>query len=95
MTCTQPGCGGTMVRILVSGDPGRGAAVSGDDLRQADGRLGQPAGKGPIMGCEPNARALRFGLERSYRTLARLTPDEDRRIELVDMANAIRPRTLT
>jgi hypothetical protein len=24
-----------------------------------------------------------------------LTPDEDRRIELVDMANAIRPRTLT
>ena len=36
-----------------------------------------------------------FGLERSYRALARLTPDEDRRIELVDMANAIRPRTLT
>jgi serine/threonine-protein kinase PknG len=56
---------------------------------------GQPAGNGPIVGCEPNARALRFGLERSYRALARLTPDEDRRIELVDMANAIRPRTLT
>lgn len=45
---------------------------------------GQPTGKGPIMGCEPNARAL-----------ARLTPGEDRRIELVDMTNAIRPRTLT
>jgi serine/threonine-protein kinase PknG len=56
---------------------------------------GQPAGDGPILGCEPNARALRFGLERSYRALARLTPDEDRRIELVDLANAIRPRTLT
>jgi serine/threonine-protein kinase PknG len=111
------------VRILVSGGPGQGAQISGDDLRQADGRLGQlamddvrreqltveilraaldwcgtgqPAGKGgPIMGCEPNARAVRFGLERSYRALARLTPDEDRRIELVDMANAIRPRTLT
>jgi serine/threonine-protein kinase PknG len=108
------------VRILVTGDgPGR---VSGADLRQADGRLGQlvmddvrrqqltveilkaaldwcttgqSAGDGPILGCEPNARALRFGLERSYRALARLTPDEDRRIELVDMANAIRPRTLT
>jgi serine/threonine-protein kinase PknG len=108
------------VRILVAGDgPGR---VSGADLRQADGRLGQlvmddvrrqqltveilkaaldwcttgqPSGDGPILGCEPNARALRFGLERSYRALARLTPDEDRRIELVDMANAIRPRTLT
>jgi serine/threonine protein kinase len=96
--------------------------VSGDDLRQADGRLGQlvmddvrrqqltveilraaldwcasgpPMGTGPILGCELNQRALRFGLERSYRALARLTPDEDRRIELVDMANAIRPRTLT
>ena len=56
---------------------------------------GQPTGKDPILGCEPNARAVRFGLERSYRALARLTPDEDRRIELVDMANAIRPRTLT
>jgi len=108
------------VRILVSGEkPGH---VSPDNLRQADGRLGQlvvddvrkqqltveilraaldwcatgqPAGTGPILGCEPNARALRFGLERSYRALARLTPDEDRRIELVDLANAIRPRTLT
>jgi serine/threonine-protein kinase PknG len=110
------------VRILVARGPGPGAQVSGDDLRQADGRLGQlgvddlrreqltveilraaldwcgtgqPTGKSPILGCEPNARALRFGLERSYRALARLTPDEDRRIELVDMANAIRPRTLT
>jgi serine/threonine-protein kinase PknG len=108
------------VRILVSGDgPG---AVTGDDLRQADGRLGQLAvddmrrqqltieilraaldwcqagrssGDGPIAGCEPNARALRFGLERSYRALARLTPEPARRIELVDMANAVRPRTLT
>jgi serine/threonine-protein kinase PknG len=50
---------------------------------------------GPILGCEPNARALRFGLERSYRALARLAPDKGRRIELVDLANAIRPRTLT
>ncbi len=55
---------------------------------------GQPAVGGPILGCEPNARAVRFGLERSYRALARLTPDEARRVELVDMANAIRPRTL-
>ena len=56
---------------------------------------GQPAGGDPILGCEPNARAVRFGLERSYRALARLTPDEARRVELVDMANSIRPRTLT
>jgi serine/threonine-protein kinase PknG len=50
---------------------------------------------GPILGCKPDARAVRFGLERSYRALARLTPDEARRVELVDLANAIRPRTLT
>ncbi|MGH3201658.1 MAG: tetratricopeptide repeat protein, partial [Streptosporangiaceae bacterium] len=56
---------------------------------------GQPAGGDPILGCEPTARAVRFGLERSYRALARLTPDETRRVELVDLANAIRPRTLT
>jgi serine/threonine-protein kinase PknG len=48
-----------------------------------------------VLRCEPNARAVRFGLERSYRALARLTPDDARRIEFVDMANAIRPRTLT
>jgi serine/threonine-protein kinase PknG len=123
------------VRILVS------AGVTGDDLRQADGRLGRLAldearrqqltveilraalewassalppgsqasgqhapgapasgaasGDGLILGCEPNERALRFGLERGYRALARLTPDRNRRIELVDMANAIRPRTWT
>jgi serine/threonine-protein kinase PknG len=56
---------------------------------------GRPTGGGPILGCEPSARAVRFGLERSYRALARLTPDQARRVELVDMANAIRPRTLT
>jgi len=56
---------------------------------------GQPTGGAPILGCEPNARAVRFGLERGYRALARLTPDEARRVKLVDMANAIRPRTLT
>jgi serine/threonine-protein kinase PknG len=56
---------------------------------------GQPAGGDPILGCEPNPRAVRFGLERSYRALARLTPDDARRVELVDLANAIRPRTLT
>ncbi|HEV2253352.1 MAG TPA: tetratricopeptide repeat protein [Streptosporangiaceae bacterium] len=108
------------MRILVSGD--RQAGVTGDDLRQAGGQLGQlalddvrrqqltveilraaldwctsgqHASGAPILGCEPNARAVRFGLERSYRALARLTPDDARRVELVDMANAIRPRTLT
>jgi serine/threonine-protein kinase PknG len=104
------------VRILVS--PG----VSGDDLRQADGRLSRmtldearrqqltveilraalawtgsdrqaATGNGIILGCEPNERSLRFGLERGYRALARLTSDRARRITLVDMANAVRPKT--
>jgi len=54
---------------------------------------GKPAGT--ILGCEPTERALRFGLERGYRALARLTPDRQRRIELIDMANEVRPRTWT
>jgi len=32
---------------------------------------------------------------RSYRALAQLTPDRSHRIELVDLANAIRPLTWT
>jgi serine/threonine-protein kinase PknG len=56
---------------------------------------GAPAGYAHILGCEPNERALRFGLERGYRALAGLTPDPARRVELVDMANQIRPRTWT
>jgi serine/threonine-protein kinase PknG len=63
-------------------------------------RPGTPPGAAPvgderILGCEPNERALRFGLERGYRALASLTPDPARRVELVDMANEIRPRTWT
>ena len=50
---------------------------------------------GRILGCEPNERALRFGLERGYRALASLTPDPARKIQLVDMANNIRPKTWT
>jgi serine/threonine-protein kinase PknG len=48
---------------------------------------------GQLLGCEPSERSVRFGLERSYRALARLAPDRRRRIELVDMANDVRPRT--
>jgi serine/threonine-protein kinase PknG len=50
---------------------------------------------GTILGCEPNERALRFGLERGYRALAKLTSDHRRRVDLVDRANAVRPRTWT
>jgi serine/threonine-protein kinase PknG len=53
------------------------------------------SGDGRILGCEANERALRFGLERGYRALASLTPDPARKIELVDMANGVRPKTWT
>ena len=85
------------------GDPARrarlgelraGAGIwAGAGIRAAPGSGRHASGDGLILGCEPNERALRFGLERSYRALARLTSDRGRRIELVDMANAIRPRT--
>jgi serine/threonine-protein kinase PknG len=56
-----------------------------------------PAGSAPagerLLDCDLNERALRFGLEKSYRALARLTSRDDRRIELVDLANGVRPRT--
>jgi serine/threonine-protein kinase PknG len=45
------------------------------------------------LDCELNERALRFGLEKGYRALARLASGDDQRIELVDLANDVRPRT--
>jgi len=50
-----------------------------------------PGGK--LLGCEFTERGLRFGLERSYRAQARLATDHHRRIELVEEANSVRPRT--
>ena len=74
----------------VAGARPAGARAGGS----ADGGASSEGG-GAILGCEPNERALRFGLERGYRALAGLTQDPSRRVELVDMANSVRPRTLT
>jgi len=52
-----------------------------------------PVAGGQLLGCEFNERALRFGLERSYRAQARLAADQRHRIELVDRANYVRPGT--
>jgi serine/threonine-protein kinase PknG len=68
----------------------RAALGWSEDSGRAPARI---AGDGLILGYEPNERSLRFGLERGYRALARLTSDRSRRIELVDMANAVRPKT--
>jgi serine/threonine-protein kinase PknG len=46
-----------------------------------------------LLGSDLDERGLRFGLERSYRTLARLAPGGEERIDLVERANRYRPRT--
>uniref|UniRef100_UPI0035717646 serine/threonine-protein kinase n=1 Tax=Streptomyces albiflavescens TaxID=1623582 RepID=UPI0035717646 len=46
-----------------------------------------------LLGSELDERGLRFGLERSYRTLARLARGGEERIDLVERANRYRPRT--
>ncbi|ASW55876.1 serine/threonine-protein kinase [Plantactinospora sp. KBS50] len=48
-----------------------------------------------VLGHPPTERGLRFGLERTYRTLAQLATAPAARIALVDRANEVRPRTLT
>lgn len=60
---------------------------------RASKRTPSPGAK--VFGHNLSERSLRFALERCYRTLARLAGEPGRRIELVDKANAIRPRTLT
>jgi serine/threonine-protein kinase PknG len=47
-----------------------------------------------VLGCTLTERDLRFGLERAYRSLARLADTTPERVALVDQANAVRPRTL-
>ena len=56
-----------------------------------------PAGLRPgqkLIDRDVEDRSLRLGMEHVYRSLARLATDRAKRIELVDQANAVRPRTL-
>ncbi|MEE1938065.1 tetratricopeptide repeat protein [Streptomyces sp. TRM 70361] len=62
------------------------------------GRPGEPAPASPgrppdLLGCELDETGLRLGLERSFRRLARLAQSGTERIELVERANRLRPRT--
>ncbi len=61
------------------------------------GSRGAAPSQGPsgsaLLGSTLDERGLRFGLERSYRMLARLAQRGDERIELVERANRFRPRT--
>lgn len=57
------------------------------------GRAADPAARRVLLGSDLDERGLRLGLERSYRTLARLAPGGEERIDLVERANRYRPRT--
>jgi serine/threonine-protein kinase PknG len=52
-------------------------------------------GRPSLLGYRFAERDLRFGAERFYRELARWAPSSAERIELVDHANEVRPRTWT
>jgi len=59
------------------------------------GRPDGAAGAGPVLllGHPAQERELRFALEKSYRVLARLAEQPEKRIEWVERANRTRPRT--
>ena len=59
------------------------------------GRPDGPAAAGPIqlLGHPAEERELRLALEQSYRVLARLAEQPEKRIEWVERANRTRPRT--
>ncbi|WP_406139832.1 tetratricopeptide repeat protein [Streptomyces sp. NBC_01089] len=57
------------------------------------GRGGQVVQSTTLLGSPLDERGLRFGLERSYRVLARLAQRGEERIDLVERANRFRPRT--
>ncbi|MFG2892810.1 tetratricopeptide repeat protein [Streptomyces sp. NPDC048248] len=66
--------------------------LSGSHGAGPDG--GQTAHVRPsLLGSALDERGLRFGLERSYRMLARLAQRGEERIEMVERANRFRPRT--
>ncbi|MGW2635392.1 tetratricopeptide repeat protein [Streptomyces sp. NPDC001348] len=81
-------------------DPSRRERLSAEVLGSAldwilsGGQGAQPATGGRVLlGSGLDERGLRFGLERAYRTLARLAPGGEERIDLVERANRYRPRT--
>jgi serine/threonine-protein kinase PknG len=63
-------------------------------LSQIDRGHVKPDPSVTVLGHQLDDTNIRLGLEHAYRNLARLSPDRDKRIELVDLANRVRPRTL-
>ncbi|WP_405679765.1 serine/threonine-protein kinase [Streptomyces xanthophaeus] len=79
-------------------DPERQERLAAEVLGSAldwvlSGSRGSDPGRTTLLGSQLDERGLRFGLERSYRLLARLAQRGEERIELVERANRFRPRT--
>ncbi|SOD86525.1 serine/threonine-protein kinase [Streptomyces sp. Ag109_G2-15] len=82
-------------------DPARREQLSAEVLGSAldwilstgEGTAQPAVGGRVLLGSGLDERGLRFGLERAYRTLARLATGGQERIELVERANRYRPRT--
>jgi serine/threonine-protein kinase PknG len=70
------------------------AARAGQQLPAAVLGVAPPAPPDPAGNGSADERRVRLALEREYRTLARVSAGPDR-IRLVDLANSVRPRTLT
>ncbi|MFF0447539.1 tetratricopeptide repeat protein [Streptomyces sp. NPDC004609] len=79
---------GTALDWVLSGSPGAPPSVPGS--ASTSRRAGVPS---VLLGSELDERGLRFGLERSYRVLARLAQQGEERMDLVERANRFRPRT--
>jgi serine/threonine-protein kinase PknG len=79
-------------------DPADRASLTRDLLNAALQLLGSgrihPDPHVTVLGEPLVERRLRSGLERAYRALAHLAPTQEQRIQLVDQANQVRPRTL-
>jgi hypothetical protein len=83
--CTRCGSGYSFAPKLAAGElhAARALVCAGGDR----------AGGEVVLGCRLTDREVRRGLERHYRTLARLERDKAARRRLVEQANAVRPLT--
>jgi serine/threonine-protein kinase PknG len=98
---------GTAADLLVAGSILESLAVRGEQRVRLQAEVLESAlalverggafddGRSSLLGCRFLERDLRFGVERSYRELARWAGSSSERIELVDHANQVRPRTWT
>ena len=104
---TGNGTGSTADELLTAGSILESLAIRGEQRARLRAEVLEAAlalttgggafddGRASLLGYRFSERDLRFGVERSYRELARWAPSNSERIELVDRANQLRPRTWT